>query len=469
MSDGPRVRFSPAPTGSLHVGGARTALFNWLYARHHGGELLLRIEDTDVARSRPEWVTGIEETLRWLGLDWDGDAVLQSTRFDRYLAAADGLVTTGQAYECFCTADEVKARGDAARAEGRPPGYDGRCRDLTADEREALRAEGRTVTLRFRTPDTGASTFTDAIRGEISAEWSTIPDFVIVRADGSPLFFLANAVDDLEMGITHVIRGEDLIDTTHRVLALRHALTDEPDPVYAHLPLILAADRAKLSKRHGAVAVEEFRDGGYLPEAVLNYLALLGWGPGDEQEVFDREELVARFDLDHVTHSAAVFDHKKLDWINGEWIRRLPDDELVRRIEGIEATAEPETIRVAVEIGKTRVVTLNDFRDGIRYLEGHGVAIEPESWARVETTDRAAEILDLAIGHVETCEWTEETIALQATFKEQGLKPAKAMPVIYTAIEGRTSGWPAFVVMHHLGREESLFRLREARARLGDP
>jgi glutamyl-tRNA synthetase len=467
MSDGPRVLFSPAPTGSLHVGGARTALFNWLYARHHGGELLLRIEDTDVARSRPEWVTGIEDTLRWLGLDWDGDAVLQSTRFDRYRDAATRLLADGRAYECFCTADEVKARGDAARAEGRPPGYDGHCRDLTPEAREACRAEGRDVTLRFRTPDTGTSTFTDAIRGEISAEWSTIPDFVIVRSDGSPLFFLANAVDDLEMGITHVIRGEDLIDTTHRVLALRHALTGEPDPVYAHLPLILAADRAKLSKRHGAVAVEEFRDGGYLPEAVVNYLALLGWGPGDEQEVFDLDELVARFDLDHVTHSSAVFDHKKLDWINGEWIRRLPAAELQQRIEQVDATATPDTIRVAVEIGQTRATTLNDFPEAIRYLEGHGVELDPESWARVEATDRAADILDLAIGHLETCEWTPETIALQETFKEQDLKPAKAMPVIYTAVEGKRSGWPVFVVMHHLGREESLFRLRAARARLG--
>ncbi len=463
MSDGPRVRFSPAPTGSLHVGGARTALFNWLYARHHRGELLLRIEDTDVARSRPEWVTGIEETLRWLGLDWDGDSVLQSTRFDRYRDAAARLLAEGRAYECFCTADEVKAMGDAARAEGRPPGYDGHCRDLGPDEREVLRAEGREVSLRFRTPDTGTSTFADAIRGEISAEWSTIPDFVIVRSDGSPLFFLANAVDDLEMGITHVIRGEDLIDTTHRVLALRHSLTDEPDPVYAHLPLILAADRAKLSKRHGAVAVEEFREGGYLPEAVLNYLALLGWGPGDEQEIFERDELVALFDLDRVTHSAAVFDHKKLDWINGEWIRRLPADELVERIE---SAAAPETIRIAVEIGQTRATTLNDFPDAIRYLEGHGVEVDPDSWARVEKTDRAAEILDIAIGHLERCDWTPEAIDLREAFKQQELKPAKAMPVIYAAVEGKTSGWPVFVVMHHLGREESLFRLRAARARL---
>ena len=237
-----RVRFSPAPTGSLHIGSARTALFNWLYARHHDGVFVLRIEDTDVARSREEWVVGIQDTLRWLGIDWDVGPVLQSWRFDVYLAAADRLLAQGDAYECYCTEEEVRERNDAAIASGHAPGYDGHCRALTPDERVALAAEGRPRTIRFRTPDDGVSTFTDLIRGEVRVEWSLIHDFVIVRSDGAPIFFLANAVDDLEMAITHVIRGEDLIDSTHRVLALRAALGATDVPEYAHLPLIVDAE-----------------------------------------------------------------------------------------------------------------------------------------------------------------------------------------------------------------------------------
>src|SRR3954466_5179808 len=310
-----KVRFSPAPTGSLHIGGARTALFNWLYARHHaisngGGTFVLRIEDTDVARSREEWVVGIQDTLRWLGLDWDEGPYLQSARFDLYRDAAARLLEKGDAYECYCTEDEVKERNDAAVAAGRPPGYDGKRPALTPDERVTLAAEGRPRTIRFRTPDEGVSSFTDLIRGEVKVEWSLIHDFVIVRSGGEPIFFLANAVDDLDMAITHVIRGEDLIDSTHRVLALRHALvgaSGTPDPQFAHLPLIVDVEtRAKLSKRHGAVALEDFATAGYLPEALTNYLALLGWAPADDgREVMDAAELVAEFDLDRVTHAAA--------------------------------------------------------------------------------------------------------------------------------------------------------------------
>ncbi len=323
-----RVRFSPAPSGSLHVGSAHTALFNWLFARHHGGTFILRIEDTDVTRSRAEWVEGIQTTMAWLGLDWDEGPVLQSTRFAGYLAAADQLIASGDAYECYCTEEELKARNEAAKAAGRPPGYDGHCRDLSPDERAVLAAEGRTASIRFRSPDDGVSTFDDLIRGEVSVEWAHIADFVIVRSGGTPLFFLANAVDDLEMAITHVIRGEDLLDSTHRVLALRAALGVTDRPVYAHLPLLVGADRGKLSKRHGAVALEDFHHDGYLAEAVLNYLALLGWAPEDGREVLEPEQIVAGFELERVTHSAAFFDHQKLDWMNGEHLRALPLDEL---------------------------------------------------------------------------------------------------------------------------------------------
>jgi glutamyl-tRNA synthetase len=476
LADAPRVRFSPAPTGSLHVGGARTALFNWLFARHEGGTFILRIEDTDVARSRPEWIEGIQDTLGWLGLDWDDGPVLQSTRFERYHAAADRLLAEGRAYECYCTEEEVRARNEAARAAGRTPGYDGHCRDLTAEQRAALAAEGRPRSLRFRTPDTGTSTFPDLIRGEVSVEWATIPDFVIVRSDGTPLFFLANAVDDIEMGITHVIRGEDLLDTTHRVLALREALGAHDRPVYAHLPLIVGADRAKLSKRHGAVALEEFRDAGYVPEAVLNYLALLGWGPEDGREILDRDELVAEFQLDRVVHSPAFFDHQKLDWMNGEWIRRLDLDELERRaLPAAEARfgdrVDREVFSGALRIGQERAVTISALVEQMDFLlvDEDDFTVDPESWARLEKADRVAEILDAVIGYLETCdEWTVENLDIRPVFETLELKPRKAMHVLYTAVEGRAAGLPLFDSMYLLGRERTLRRLRAARERLQD-
>jgi glutamyl-tRNA synthetase len=470
-----RVRFSPAPTGSLHIGSARTALFNWLYARHHDGVFVLRIEDTDVARSREEWVLGIQETLRWLGIDWDEGPVLQSSRFAVYLAAADRLLEQGDAYECYCTEEEVRERNDAAVAAGRAPGYDGRCRALTADERVALAAEGRPRTIRFRTPDEGVSSFTDLIRGEVRVDWSLIHDFVIVRSDRTPIFFLANAVDDLEMGITHVIRGEDLIDSTHRVLALRAALGATDAPAYAHLPLIVDAEsRAKLSKRHGAVALEDFRDDGYLPEALMNYIALLGWAPADDgDEVLDAAELIAGFDLDRVTHAAAGFDRAKLDWLNGEWIRRLAREELVARVEPLARDRfgdayDAAVVEAAVGIAQERAVTLVQIVDQMEFLfvDDAEFRIAPDSWEVVERTDRIVEVLDAVIAHVETSEWTVDALALQPVTDALGIKFRKVAPAVYAVIEGVHRGLPLFDSMHLLGRDRTLARLRAARNRL---
>jgi len=472
------VRFSPAPTGSLHLGSARTALFNWLYARHHEGVFVLRIEDTDVARSRDEWVVGIQDTLRWLGIDWDVGPVLQSWRFDVYLAAADRLLAQGDAYECYCTEDEVRARNDAAVAEDRPPGYDGHCRALTPDERVALAAQGRPRTIRFRTPDEGVSSFTDLIRGEVRVEWSLIHDFVIVRSDGTPIFFLANAVDDLEMGITQVIRGEDLIDSTHRVLALRAALGATDVPEYAHLPLIVDAEsRAKLSKRHGAVALEDFRAGGYLPEALMNAIALLGWAPADDgDEVLDAAELVAAFDLDRVTHAAAGFDRPKLDWLNGEWIRRLDRDELTARVqpfarERFGDAFDIEVAAQAVGIAQERAVTLVQIVDQMEFLfvDEADFRIQPESWTVVEQTDRIAEVLDAVIAHVESCTWSVDALDVRDAMAALGLSKKeirKAMPALYAVVEGVHRGLPLFDSMELLGRERTLRRLRAARHRL---
>ena len=468
-----RVRFSPAPTGSLHVGSARTALFNWLFARHHGATYLLRIEDTDAERSTEASAAEIQAVLGWLGLDWDEPPMHQSTRLDRYRAAAERLLADGVAYECYCTEEEVRARNEAAKGEGRPPGYDGHCRELTPADRERLAAEGRSASIRFRTPDEGSSTFDDLIRGEVSVEWFRIPDFVIVRSGGRPLFFLANAVDDLETGITHVIRGEDLLDSTHRVLALRRALSASPPPAYAHLPLIVGPDRAKLSKRHGAVAVEDLRDEGFLSEAVLNYLALLGWSPEDDREVMTGEELVAAFDLDQVTHAAAAFDHKKLTWMNGEHMRALPLDELVERVrplahERFGADIDETVLIATVRIGQERSETLVELVDQMDFLfvPESEFTIDPESWDVLVGTERVQEVLDASVKHLEACDWNHDAIDLRPTLTELDLKPRKVLKAVYVAVEGRAAGLPLFESVELLGRDRTLDRLLAAQARL---
>lgn len=471
----PRVRFAPAPTGYLHVGGARTALFNWLFARHHGGTFVLRIEDTDVERSRQEWVNGIQATLAWLGLHWDEGPYRQSERLEIYRRATQRLEDQGDAYRCFCTEDELKARNEVARVQGRAPGYDGRCRDLTAAQRAAFTAEGRPASVRFRTPDTGISEFDDAVRGQVAVEWAHVGDFVVQRSSGAPVFFLANAVDDAEMEITHVMRGEDLLDSTHRVLALRAALGYEGRPVYAHLPLLVGADRAKLSKRHGAVALEDFKDEGYLPGALFNYLALLGFSMEDGREILESDELVVAFDLDRVTHAAAFFDHQKLDWLNGEYIRMTDTRELVANAlpfarERFGARLDEAVFAAAVELAQERSVTLVDIAESARFLftedgsESDGAfAIDPASWEKVSSTDRLAELLDAVISHVESCEWTVEAVDLRPVLAPLGFKPRAALPAVYAAVQGRHTGLPLFDSILLLGREHTLERLRAAR------
>jgi glutamyl-tRNA synthetase len=470
-----RVRFSPAPTGYLQVGNVRTALYNYLYARHTGGTYILRIEDTDVARSTQASIDQIQEVLSWLGLEWDDGPILQSHRFDAYLAAAQQLLDDGHAYECFCTEDEVRARNEQAQREGRPPGYDGRCRSLTSDQRAAFVAEGTPRSVRFRTPDEGRSTFTDVVRGDVSVEWSTIADFVIVRSNGTPVFFLANAVDDVDMGITHVLRGEDLIDSTHRVLALRRALGHPDQPVYAHLPLILGPGGAKLSKRHGAVSVEEYRDAGYLPGALLNYLALLGWGPEDGREVLRLDELVAEFELERVNASAATFDIKKLEWMNGEHIRMTPLPDLVNSVfpfarERYGGSLDIPKFERAVELGQVRATTLVQIADqmGFLFVADDELVYDEASWEKLTKLERAAEVLDAVIAHIDSCEWDVEAIDLKPAVEPLGLKAGKVMHVIYTAIEGRSAGLPVYDAIEMLGRASALRRLRRALQRLRD-
>ncbi len=476
---GVRVRYSPAPTGELHVGNARTALFNFLYAHHTGGVFLLRVEDTDLARSTPEAVENVYRALSWLGLQWDGEPVLQSSLADDHRAAAQRLTAEGHAYECYCTKDELDARNAAAQAAGRPPGYDGTCRDLDEPARAARRAEGRPVSIRFRTPDEGESRFVDIVRGEVVVPWSTISDFVIVRSDGAPVFFLANAVDDIDMGITHVIRGADLLDTTHRVLAIRHALGVPDDPWYAHCPLIIGPGGHKLSKRHGAVSVEEYREAGYLPSALVNYLALLGWSPGDDREVMSVDALVKGFDVVDITHASATFDAKKLEWMNGEHIRAMAPGDLVAAVRpfanaryGDLIDADPEGERKLVEavaLAQPRATTLVQIAEQCRFLftPDDDLEIAPDSWTKLAGTERAGELLDAVIAHVAQAEWTVDAMDLKAVAEDGlGLKARKVLPAVYAAIEGVHAGLPLYDSIVLLGRDSSLRRLRDARERL---
>ncbi len=468
-----RVRFSPAPTGFMHLGNARTAVFNYLYARHTGGTFVLRIEDTDVTRSTDEATQQIQSVVRWLGMDVDEGPYLQSDRFDRHREAAAQLMANGNAYECFCTKDELEVRAEAMKAAGKAPGYDGACRDISEAQRDAFRSDGRAATLRFRIPEDGRSQFTDAVRGEVSVAWSTISDFVILRPDGSPVFYLANAVDDLDMGITHVIRGEDLIDSTHRVLAIRRALGAEEPPTYAHCPLILGPGGAKLSKRHGAVSVEEYRDAGYLPQAVLNYLAFLGWGIADGNEIMTADELATRFDIVNINHAGAAFDAQKLEWMNGEHIRQLSVADLTAAVlpfaQVMYGQVDATILAEAVALAQSRATTLVQIAEqcGFLFADDDAFSIREESWEKLLGTEHIRELLVAVIDHCRTCDWTVEALDLRALLEPLELKPRKALPAIYSAIEGAHTGLPLFESMHLLGRDRVLQRLSDALARLG--
>ncbi|MCL4849344.1 MAG: glutamate--tRNA ligase, partial [Acidobacteria bacterium] len=339
MTDRVRVRFAPSPTGYLHVGGARTALFNWLFARHHGGTFVLRIEDTDVERSSDEMVAGILDGLRWLGIDWDeGPEVdgpyapyYQSGRLHRYRAMAERLVAERHGYYCYCDPDTLKSRRAEAEARGETFSYDRACLKLSAADIAAREAAGAPRAIRVRVPE-GRTSFTDLVRGSIEIDHAVIEDFVVLRSDGHPTYHLSVVVDDVDMAITHVVRGDDHISNTPKQVLLYEAF-GAPLPRFAHVPLILGPDKKRLSKRHGATSVTEYARQGILPEAMMNFLALLGWSPGTDQELFTRDELVAAFTLEGISGGNAVFNPEKLTWFNNQHVMRLPSSELAGRVE----------------------------------------------------------------------------------------------------------------------------------------
>jgi glutamyl-tRNA synthetase len=448
------------------VGSARAALFNWLFARHTGGTFVLRIEDTDPATSRDELVDGIERSLRWLGLDWDEGPIRQSQRMQLYRAAAEGLVAAGLAYWCDCTRPVIDARtrGNAT------PGYDGWCRERGL-------APGPGTALRLRTPDEGETVVHDVVRGEVRFEHATLEDFVVLRSNGTPTFLLANAVDDADMGISHVIRGEDLLPSTPKVLLLRHALGHTDDPVFAHLPIIVDEARRKLSKRRHAVAVEEYRERGYLPQAMRNYLGLLGWAPPGDREIVPIEEMVDAFELETVNKAPAFFDVAKLDHVNGEYLRALPVDRFLREsLPWLEEDAPwpPERFDLGAferlaPLVQERVRTLAEVPEIVDFLFLDEPRTDPASWEKaIVRLPQAGAVLGDALAAYADCPWQPDALrdATLAVGERHGLKLAKAQAPIRVAVTGRTVGPPLFESLHVLGRACTLQRLRAALERV---
>jgi glutamyl-tRNA synthetase len=446
-----RVRFSPAPTGYLHVGGARSALFNWLYARNTGGTFVLRIEDTDADRSRPELIDAIHQSLTWLGVDWDEEH-RQSDRFEQYKAVAEKFVADGLAYRCDCSQQAVKDRV------GENAGYDGHCRDRNVEP-------GEGVVVRFRTPDTGITAWDDLVRGRVEFENATLEDFVIVRSSGVPMFHVANAYDDLDMGITHVVRGEDLVNTTPRVLLLRAAMGATDQPVYAHLPLIVNEQRKKLSKRRDDVAVGDYADRGYLPDAMRNYLLTLGWGPKDDIEIRPIAELIEQFDLADINKAPAFFDIKKLDHFNGEYIRMLDVETFIELSTPFAGDVEPALYRTLAPWVQERVKRFDEVPQFIDWVVGPAPEPTEKDWRKVMGKDHVPQVLDLVIDRLQTAEWTPEVLTDIVLGVGTELDVKSQLPV-RMAVTGRRSGLPLFEPMAELERADVLARLTDARGRL---
>ncbi|MCA1831300.1 MAG: glutamate--tRNA ligase [Actinomycetota bacterium] len=465
-----RVRFAPAPSGSLHVGNARSALFNWAYARHFDGAFVLRIEDTDASRATGAAMHDLMDVLRWLGLNWDEGPDVggrfapyrQSERFDLYRRAAEGLVRSGRAYHCYCTPEELDQRRKEAMAAGRPPGYDGRCRTLSDVDRAKLEGEGRPHALRFWVQE-GATEFQDLVRGAVRFENNQIPDFVIVRSDGSPTYLLAAGHDDLAMEITHVIRGEDLLSATPRQLMLYEAMGFRNPPKFAHMPLIVGADRQPLSKRHGQTSVEHYRSEGFLPEAMVNYMALLGWSFGDgTTERFTREQLVEQFALEAVSHNPAAFDVPKLTALNGEYIRGLPVDELARRLTPFTGEVDDVLLLRVVPLVQERIAKLTEAAPMLRFFFTDEPPMDEAAVAKFLNAD-FVEALDGYLNALSSLgEWDHASIetAMRGVQEKLGLKKKTAFMPVRVAVTGSLISPPLFESLEILGREPSLARIR---------
>ena len=475
-----RVRFAPSPTGFLHIGGARTALFNWLFARHHGGTFILRIDDTDEARSTDESMQGIYDSMDWLGLDWDEGPIVggphepyvQSERGDLYRKYVQQLLDTGNAYRCYCTPEELDQMRVAARAEKRSPGYTGKCRRLTEADRQKLEAEGRKSTVRLKIPE-GAIIVHDLVLDAVKFEAETLDDFIIVKSNGSPLYNFTSIIDDIEMGITHVIRGADHLSNTPKQLLICQALGFDP-PQFAHLPMVLGSSKGeKLSKRHGAASVGQYRDDGYLPEALINFLVRLGWSYDDKEEIFSVDELIGKFDLERVGKSGSVFDIKKLGWLNGHYITQL---ELPARTDAaipflqkdglLEMDVSPARrawLEKFVEAVGDRLGTLADIAT-YSYFFTDNFDYDPKAvkkWWKGDPARTLQGLRDVLAG-IDVFEMESVEAAIWAHVEDAGISRIKVMQPLRVALTGESGGPGLFEIIVLLGREKVLKRLDRA-------
>ncbi|MEU6703947.1 glutamate--tRNA ligase [Streptomyces wuyuanensis] len=484
-----RVRFCPSPTGNPHVGLVRTALFNWAFARHNQGTMVFRIEDTDAARDSEESYNQLLDSLRWLGLDWDEgpevggphEPYRQSQRMDIYRDVAEKLLAGGYAYRCYCTVTELDERREAARAAGRPSGYDGHCRDLSDEQKAGYEREGRESIIRFRMPDEPI-TFTDLVRGELTFTPDNVPDYGIVRASGAPLYTLVNPVDDALMDITHVLRGEDLLSSTPRQIALYKALIElgvaHRIPAFGHLPYVMGEGNKKLSKRDPQASLNLYRERGFLPEGLLNYLSLLGWSFSADQDVFSVAEMVGKFDVADVNANPARFDLKKAEAINADHIRRLDVKAFAEACEpwlrAPHADWEPEEFDQAAweaiaPYAQTRLTVLSDITANVDFLFREEPVEDEASWQKAMKEGSDA-LLRTAREKLAAADWSAPEAlkdAVLAAGEEHGLKLGKAQAPVRVAVTGRTVGLPLFESLQILGREKSLARIDAALEKLG--
>jgi glutamyl-tRNA synthetase len=494
----PRVRIAPSPTGPLHIGTARTALFNFLYARRTGGTFVLRLEDTDVARSTVAFEADILTGLHWLGIEWDegpdsvgGDdrgpypPYRQLARFARHREAATDLLARDLAYPCYCTPEELEADRKAQEAAHEAPRYVGRCASLSAGQRAAKEAGGLRGALRFRVPP-GVIDWEDLVRGRIEIDTANIGgDFIIVRSDGTPLYHFAVVVDDADMAISHIIRGEDHISNTPKHILLFRALGRDV-PAFAHLPLILNADRTKMSKRKSQTAIADYIAQGFIQEALVNYLALLGWSTGTEEEVLSLDELSARFDLEHVQKGGAVFDRERLEWLNGQWIRRLEPDDLIARLEPfleveldagrIDRMPDPEELRALLPIIQERLPRLDAVGDLIGFLwiddlRPDPAMLVPKRWDGTTTRDALTAARATIADDVGAVDWEADELEppLRSLAEARGWKAGDLFMAIRVAVTGRTATPPLFDTLVAIGRERTLARLDRGIALLAAP
>lgn len=469
-SETPRVRFAPSPTGYLHVGGARTALFNWLFARHFGGTLILRIEDTDFERSSEAMVEGILEGMRWLGLNWDEGPFFQSQRLDLYRATSDKLLASGHAYHCFCTKEELEQRRAEAAAAGRPPMYDRRCRSIDRAAAAARKAAGEACAVRFAVPEGGATSFDDAVFGKVEFANSEIEDFVLLRSDGIPTYHLSVVADDMDMRLTHIIRGADHISNTPKQV-LQYRALGAALPIFAHVPLILGPDKTRLSKRHGATSVIAYKEMGIVPEAFRNFLALLGWTPGAAQkgrEIFSSEELIQLFGLDGISKSNAVFDNDKLAWFNTEYIRAYDSMRLLPLIEeewqkaDFRPTRTRDEILATIDLLKPRARNLKDFAGAFRAYFSGTFEFDPVAVTKfLKDVNVRALLGELSQRYAAAEAFTEESTeqVLRSFAEEKDIKAGALINGSRVALTGQAVAPSLFAVMVNLGKECVVARL----------